>query len=197
MSSHHFVKENQEPDLFIVDAFSRAQAEPLLEWAPEVIVAEPALDRVLSWGIKIDVIIVKRDPDREFYEKVQYQAPVRAIVCAADKDYLSAGVEYLTMKPAKAVNVLAESPLPWFSLRYDAMGFQVSVITASLKWSLAGHRRYEKWLAKGSRMRIHFQRQPMVFEFDGLTAGEEFFTAKHDGMVRIRSDQSFWVGEPI
>ena len=43
MSSHHFVKEGQEPALLIMDALSLALIEPLLEWAPQVIVCENAL----------------------------------------------------------------------------------------------------------------------------------------------------------
>jgi len=197
MSSHHFVKENQEPDLFILHANSLGQVQPLLEWAPEVIVAGPALDQVLSWGIKIDVVIVKELTDLTLYEKLQHQEPVRAIVCAAHQDYVSVAFDYLTKKSAKAVNILAESAMPGFSLVPEAAGFQVSVITAGEKLSFAAQGHYQKWLAGGSTIRIHFRQPPNVFVIDGLTADGGFFTANGDGMVKIRSGQPFWVGEPL
>ena len=59
MSSHHFVKEQQEPAVFILDAehIHLDRISGLLEWVPTILVSEKALDRVLSWGIKIDVIL--------------------------------------------------------------------------------------------------------------------------------------------
>ena len=57
MSSHHFVKEDQEPALIIADAsaVSFEKIQELLEWSPTVIVMESSLEMVLSWGIKMDV----------------------------------------------------------------------------------------------------------------------------------------------
>ena len=57
MSSHHFVKEGQEPALFILDNIPFQYAESLLEWVPLVMVADRALENVLHWGIKIDVVL--------------------------------------------------------------------------------------------------------------------------------------------
>jgi len=66
MSSHHFVKEQQEPALLILDtSVSYETMSPLLEWSPTVLVTELAIDAVLSWGIKVDVILATS----EFSEK--------------------------------------------------------------------------------------------------------------------------------
>lgn len=59
MSSHHFVKENQEPALIIANGqhCSEALLGQLLEWSPYVIVLDGALDKVMSLGVKFDVLL--------------------------------------------------------------------------------------------------------------------------------------------
>ncbi len=52
MSSHHFVKEGQEPALFILDNIPFHYAESLLEWVPLVMVADRALGKCVTLGNK-------------------------------------------------------------------------------------------------------------------------------------------------
>ena len=59
MSSHHFVREGQEPALLILDALAFDIAGPLLEWAPLVVVAQSAVDEVMLWNIKMDVVLAE------------------------------------------------------------------------------------------------------------------------------------------
>jgi thiamine pyrophosphokinase len=59
MSSHHIVKDKQEPALMIANGES-CHAEllgQLLEWSPYVLVLDGALDRVLMQGIKVDAVL--------------------------------------------------------------------------------------------------------------------------------------------
>ena len=59
MSSHHFVRDKQEPALIIAngDECSNEVLNQLLEWNPFVLVLDGALDRVLMKGIKVDAVI--------------------------------------------------------------------------------------------------------------------------------------------
>ena len=59
MSSHHFVKENQEPALIIdrLTAFPFSKLEDLLEWAPKVICLPSVLPQAISYQFKVDVIM--------------------------------------------------------------------------------------------------------------------------------------------
>ena len=56
MSSHHIVRDEQEPALLIDDAsvIHFEFVELLLEWSPRVMVTSNAIDEVLNWGVKID-----------------------------------------------------------------------------------------------------------------------------------------------
>lgn len=59
MSSHHIVREKQEPALYIHDLgnFDEEYLGQLLEWSPTLIVNEAAYEKVLSLGLKVDVLI--------------------------------------------------------------------------------------------------------------------------------------------
>ena len=59
MSSHHIVKDKQEPALIIANGEECSQElmGQLLEWQPTVMVLDGALDRVLPLGIKVDIVL--------------------------------------------------------------------------------------------------------------------------------------------
>ena len=79
MSSHHFVKEGQEPALFILDNIAFRYAESLLEWVPLVMVADSVLESVLQWGIKIDVVLQSKYSIEFIEDLIKDQGPVETI----------------------------------------------------------------------------------------------------------------------
>lgn len=109
MSSHHIVKDDQEPALIIANGAECSQEllGQLLEWSPFVIVLDSAIERVLELGIKIDVLLgdFDRGFDPEYYRDKQY--PLE-IVYAPDqnKTDLEKAFDFLIEKGHKAVNVI-------------------------------------------------------------------------------------------
>lgn len=197
MSSHHFVREGQEPALFIADALSLAHAEPLLEWAPLVIVTEDAADEVLQWGIKIDVVLARPGHTQVLTDKLAHQQPLEIIYSHQHEDLLTAAVALLTRKQATAVNVLVGAPDKWFAIDPTVLTFQVTLLTPGTRWSLIAKGPYEKWLSKNSTIRVHPDRPAQTFSTTGLTGQQPLFEALQDGVVSVRSAGSFWIGEPI
>ena len=57
MSSHHIIRDKQEPALIIANGEECTMdlLEQLLEWSPTVVVLDGAIERVISLGIKVDV----------------------------------------------------------------------------------------------------------------------------------------------
>src|SRR5690606_40296637 len=58
MSSHHIVRENQEPALLVEDfaALSEEYLGQLLEWSPTIITSLENLDYFLTRDIKVDIL---------------------------------------------------------------------------------------------------------------------------------------------
>lgn len=59
MSSHHVVREKQEPALLLLglDSFPDEMLGQLLEWSPTVITTNSTADKLNAYGIKIDYLI--------------------------------------------------------------------------------------------------------------------------------------------
>lgn len=109
MSSHHIVRDDQEPALIIANG---AACQPellgqLLEWSPLVVVLDSAIERVMHLDIKIDVLLgdFDRDFDPEIYKTKQY--PLE-IVHTPDqnKTDLEKALDYLIERKIPSVNIV-------------------------------------------------------------------------------------------
>lgn len=109
MSSHHIVRDDQEPALIIANGASCSfdLLGQLLEWSPIVVVLDNAIERVLQLDIKIDVLLGDFDGDfnPEIYKEKQF--PLEIVHTPnQDKTDLEKAFDYLIEKGHKAVNVV-------------------------------------------------------------------------------------------
>lgn len=108
MSSHHFVRDGQEPALIIAngEACSMELLGQLLEWNPYVLVLDGALPRVLDLNIRIDAVLGDFDSwdpqrnDSALLDGVE-------IVHRPDQELtdLQKGIEFLMEKGQTAANI--------------------------------------------------------------------------------------------
>ena len=109
MSSHHIVRDDQEPALIIANgaACSQQLLSELLEWSPFVMVLDAAMERVMQMDLKVDVLLGDFDDgfDASFYKTAQY--PIE-IVHTPDqnKTDLEKAFDYLIERKIPAVNVI-------------------------------------------------------------------------------------------
>jgi thiamine pyrophosphokinase len=109
MSSHHIVRDEQEPALIIANGQSCnfELMGQLLEWSPVVMVLDGAIHRVLEFGIKIDVVLGDFDKTENWEELLANQQPVEVVHTPdQNKTDLEKGLDYLIAKGHKAVNIL-------------------------------------------------------------------------------------------
>jgi thiamine pyrophosphokinase len=109
MSSHHIIREGQEPALIIAngESCSNELLGQLLEWSPFVVVLDGAINRVLELGIKIDVLLGDFDSKNNSVEQIQAQQKIE-IVHTPDqnKTDLQKGIEFLIARNFDAVNII-------------------------------------------------------------------------------------------
>jgi thiamine pyrophosphokinase len=109
MSSHHIVREGQEPALIIAngEACSPELMGQLLEWSPYVVVLDGAINRVSELGIKVDVLLGDFDSHEHALDKVRGQMPIE-VVHTPDQDRtdLQKGIDFLVSKNFDAVNII-------------------------------------------------------------------------------------------
>jgi thiamine pyrophosphokinase len=109
MSSHHIVRDDQEPALIIANG-AECSAElmgQLLEWSPLVIVLDNAIDRVLDLGIKIDVLLGDFDDDFNPEVYLERQFPLEIVHTPdQEKTDLEKAFDYLIERGIPAANVI-------------------------------------------------------------------------------------------
>jgi len=109
MSSHHIVRDDQEPALIIANgaACHEELLGQLLEWQPLVIVLDSAIERVIDLNIKVDVLLGDFDRGFDPHEILQSQFPIE-IVHKPDqnKTDLEKAFDYLIERKIPAVNVV-------------------------------------------------------------------------------------------
>ncbi len=109
MSSHHIVRDDQEPALIIANgaACSKELMDELLEWSPLVIVLDNAVERVMQLGIKVDVLLGDFDEgfNPEKYKEMQY--PLEIVYSPdQEKTDLEKAFDYLIERKIPAANVI-------------------------------------------------------------------------------------------
>jgi thiamine pyrophosphokinase len=163
MSSHHIVREGQEPALIIAngESCSFGLLEQLLEWSPYVIVLDGAINRVKELGIKIDVLLGDFDSHDHAMEQVKNQMPVEIVHTPdQDKTDLQKGIEFLIGKGFEAVNIVwatgrrADHTLSNMTdiVRYKKQIGIVVIDDYSRIYNLPAT--FEKWYAKGSNISL-------------------------------------------
>ena len=109
MSSHHIVREKQEPALIIAngESCSSELLGQLLEWSPFVVVLDSAIHRVMSLGIKVDVLLGDFDRGIDLTEIEQNQYPIEIVHTPnQDKTDLEKAFDFLIERGFPAANVV-------------------------------------------------------------------------------------------
>jgi thiamine pyrophosphokinase len=195
MSSHHFVKEDQEPALLILSAkaISFEKVQELLEWSPTVIVSEEVVEEVIGWGIKIDIVLCEEAKIIPLKESLIDQAPIRFITYHNENEVLSTAYYFLTTSKYKAVNILINDPTEFDFIQTFA-GMNVEIFYESKRWVHIHSKKFEKWVAKSTQFYIY----PKTTDFSiNATELNEDLKCLQDGIVSIEGEAAFWLGESL
>jgi hypothetical protein len=198
MSSHHFVKEGQEPAILIIDPIGHEAIGPLLEWAPLVMVYDHSLDRMLDSGIKIDMAIAIDKNPEDLIDALKDQMPVKILSCMPGEDPLEKCIQFLIASKHAALNVICDNPMAVIqAIDKYAAPMNVSVLNASVRWSLVVTGKYKKWVPMnsilqikgGTNVKIQFNSGAETEATDGV------IEVPQDGLVYISAQSRFWIGE--
>lgn len=102
MSSHHIVKEKQEPALYIHEfgAFNEEYLGQLLEWSPTLIVLANEYEKVVSLGLKVDIVVGNLEAGVELQENIS--------IIPQQKNGIEDAMEFLVEEKYPAVNVISK-----------------------------------------------------------------------------------------
>ncbi|MFD2969381.1 thiamine diphosphokinase [Sphingobacterium bambusae] len=187
MSSHHIVRENQEPALIILsaDALDSENLGQLLEWSPTILTDDYHIDFLLAQGIKVDVVLTKQDTqyDQEQIKRV-----------ALKQQALDEALEYLIEQQYKAVNVACDSLSANFSHYASAINIVVFVAGKRIVFV---RQSFEKWKAKGERIYVDETQLKSLVGLRKVT--ENVFETEQEGFFYLgfNTDEFVAVGERL
>jgi thiamine pyrophosphokinase len=165
MSSHHIIRDKQEPALIIANGESCGDEllGQLLEWSPFIVVLDNAIHRVIERGIKVDVLL--GDFDRLNLEEIKAkQYPIEIIHTPnQDKTDLEKAFDFLIERGFPAVNVIwatgrrADHTLANITniVRYKNQIRVVMIDDFSVIYPLQTlPHSFEKWFSKGTAISL-------------------------------------------
>jgi thiamine pyrophosphokinase len=182
MSSHHIVREKQEPALLVLGLhnFPGELFGQLLEWSPTVIVTEQTAEQVNSFGIKIDWIISDQPYDA-------LQSDIKLMPPGADEP-AEAALKYLVTHGYPAVNIVADDlQLKDFLFFIDKISMVIFNGNQKIYAVSSG---FSKWKPAGEV--IELLSGPSQFHASGLENLEQHrYITTHDGFFSLQFEQPF------
>lgn len=158
MSSHHIVRDEQEPALILhkIGNFPRPVLHALLEWSPTVIGCEPVINKFTSLGHKLDVALVGLQNFSDWQEDLVVQQPI-TILAVSEENHLMSGLTMLYQDGHKSVNVVTEESslmgqMPLFSHWIEVLDIVVYTETKRMLIVRAGT--FHKWLPNATSLNL-------------------------------------------
>jgi len=202
MSSHHFVKEQQEPAVFIlaVEGISFETVAPLLEWSPTLLVAQEAVEVVLSWGIKIDVVLGTLAFQSEHRYLLEEQYPLRFLTVSSSTA-LEEGIQYLLASQHKGVYLLGFDHQNHQQLEEKIHHLDLTLVDGDWKYYPVKGGKFSKWFAAAKIRLLAAENQPVeVSNAEGPLLFPVCYLTQlevPEGISTFSSTDIFWIGEQV
>lgn len=182
MSSHHIVREKQEPALLILglDQFSEEMLGQLLEWSPTVITTPLTAEQINAFGIKIDLIIA------DIFEQ-GLQSDIKLIMPAGVAP-VTAALKHLIAGGYGAVNIVTDQfELQEFQAFAEAINI---VIFSGGKKIYPVNSGFSKWKPASEVIRI--LSPSLSVQTVGLKAcGVDCYQTSGDGFITLKFSEPF------
>ena len=202
MSSHHFVKEQQEPAVFILEVkdISFDTVAPLLEWSPTLLVAQEAVEVVLSWGIKIDIILASQAFQNENGHLLEEQYPLRFLTVSS-LSALEEGIHYLLASQHKGVHLVGFDHHNHQQLEEKIFDLDLTLLDGDWKYYPIKGGKFSKWFVAAEIRLLASENQLVeVSNTDGTLLFPVCYLTQlevPEGISTCSSTGIFWIGEQV
>lgn len=182
MSSHHIVREKQEPALLILsmDGFDDELLGQLLEWSPTVITTPETAEQINAFGIKVDLIITDK-LDREIQSDLK-------VIPATGGSNVKTAIMHLIDAGYTSLNVITSKNILKEVLAYaDLINVVIFCKDQKIFPVKSG---FNKWKPAGEEVLLLSPATNLITE--GLAInGEESYVTQRDGFYILQFDEAF------
>ncbi|MEH0157660.1 hypothetical protein V6R21_26440 [Limibacter armeniacum] len=194
MSSHHIVRDEQEPALLMLNTENCEydHLSQLLEWSPVVVATEHTLSQLLAWGIKIDIVFTSPEKQELVHELTIFQRPIK--IFATENNQWTEALHYLSSNKHKAINIYTDK-LPEIADQVACFANDIDLVlyNSQEKGVFSRNGKFEKWVAKGTQFKIPAD---LIAEYYNLNhLGNQVWEASVNGTIRIEANKDFFLIE--
>jgi len=184
MSSHHIIRDNQEPAVFLgeIHSISADLLGQVLEWSPTVICLDKNMEALESQGVKVNVLL--RAVDQTNLDKLQADMDV----ITYQQDYLPALFDYLAKIDNFAIYLVGCYPSPVLVSYADR--FSINLLDGNRHTVLV--KRYSKWLPRGARLYMDNQVNQSLNDKNLRLSGKNSYEVIQDGFVEIPEQKHYF-----
>lgn len=181
MSSHHIIREKQEPALLIIslEDFPDDWLGQLLEWSPTVLATAEVAESLQSQDIKVDIVLGD--------DALPAQEHIR-VVPAVDHDLLTSALQLLQTEGYPAVNIVSN--------RFNADAIRpflpaLDVVVYHQQQKIVAVRSgFSKWLPAGRVVRI-LEHLPNIVYTNLAEVAANVYKTVQDGLFSISFDGDY------
>ncbi|WKK86129.2 hypothetical protein QYS48_03780 [Marivirga arenosa] len=182
MSSHHVIRDEQEPPILIFELHDNwNQLSELLGWSPLVLI-KPELKYYFEiMRTKIDGLILEEDNTLEAEEG--------DIILKSDNLWPSIA-KWLNKKKYTGLNVFCKNDLmlsKFISIK-NTIHLPINFFTESGKYILNVEPIFKKWYPKDFKLKLENSEN---FELSNLSKSEDYLKVIEDGMITIKSQNEY------
>ncbi|RRN77958.1 thiamine pyrophosphokinase [Pseudoxanthomonas sp. SGD-10] len=182
MSSHHIIREKQEPALFInnLGTFDLEYIGQLLEWSPTVIVNSAVYDYMHTLSIKIDAVI----GDSNILHTQEHTKLI-----SKEGELTTACLEYLLENGYPSVNIIDDDEFKPYKYRQFVNKIDVVIFNATKK-IFPVRAGFSKWKPHGEYIYIMDSEDTIITE--GLrSTSKNHFVTERDGFYSLKFSKDF------
>ncbi len=192
MSSHHFVKEKQEPAIYIhsEDSLDTILLGQLLEWCPFVIADEHALFVLNHEPIKIDLVIQRDLSDDDIQLWTANQSNIKILKLTTEEDKFISVLNYLVSEQHFAISLIACSNEHFEKLKQLDLPLDIIQYHTNYKaFFIQEH--FQKWKEKNSILELN----EVPISTKNIIKQNNFWKVIEDGLVEINVNKKTLIKE--
>ncbi len=188
MSSHHVIRDEQEPPVFVLDETVNIDLlKQLLGWSPAVWVLEPIAEWTMSLDIKIDGILSK-EPEK--HQAIEQQSGSYSLSKLKNGGILAAINQIVASKLYTGINIFCNSRQRDEILQCvtdSSLNLPLTLLIDFETIIVIKKQKFRKWYSAGTQLQIM---KGELFENDHLIGNNDLRTIKDDGIIQVSSKDS-------
>ncbi|MCX2744635.1 hypothetical protein OO013_12200 [Mangrovivirga sp. M17] len=185
MSSHHVIREGQEPAIYLRNSSSviLKVLHNLLEWSPYLIVNSDTLVFCKDHGIKPDAIVCETENEVDFFIEI-----IPHLDTLNDLDQIK---KWLKSRNCDQLLIFEDMNNLKQLISTDPL---FGVIDRNIKYSMI-RERILKWFPEGQKLFLVNTESKQNMEFTNLKKNNQALIVINTGLVNIHSNNPFYLGE--